>query len=210
MNESLISFGILLLIFILNRKKIADFKKAFSDDRKLIFLFFAIGFSGVLPIMISLKQSGFYMLSAFPFFAIGFALLAYPFLVRQRNLIQLPTSIHKYMGITSLLLFFIVLFFGLLFFKNKVDRDQEQLHDVYAISKYVGKDKLIAIPPSLAQEWSLHAYFARYATISLDDVNTKTHVYFLSTKGEIPPNLDAYQEIELDLQRYSLFKMRQP
>ena len=210
MNESLISFGILLLIFILNRKKIADFKKTFSEDKKFIFLFFAIGFSGVLPIMISLKQSGFYMLSAFPFFAIGFALLAYPFLVRQRNLILLPTSIHKYLGITSFLLFFVVLFFGLLFFKNKVDRDQEQLHDVYAISKYVGKDKLIAIPQSLAQAWSLHAYFARYATISLDDVNTKPRVYFLSTKGEIPPNPDAYQEIELDLQRYSLFKTRQP
>ena len=42
-------------------------------------VFILLGLTGVLPLMISIKQSGFYLIPAFPFFAIGACILMYPF-----------------------------------------------------------------------------------------------------------------------------------
>ena len=80
MFSELIFPGSVCFLFILwgrFKTSVTIFLKA---NNRMSLLFIAIGLNGVLPIMISLKQSGFYILATYPFFAIGLSLLVYPLL----------------------------------------------------------------------------------------------------------------------------------
>ena len=69
------SMYILLLIWDRIRKPSTIF---FNENSKQALVFILLGLTGVLPIMISMKQSGFYIIPAYPFFAIGAGILMYP------------------------------------------------------------------------------------------------------------------------------------
>jgi len=207
-NELLASFGIMLLIILIFKKNIKQFKTDFQKNKQNLYLFLGLGFSGVLPIMISLKQSGFYMLPAFPFFALAFGLLIYPFLENTKPKLKKQSFLYQNSGILSLLLLLIV-FSVTISFKNTIGRDKKMLEDVYSISSSVSNDEIIDIPRNLAQNWPLHAYFARYSNISLDDVPTQAHQFYLCNKGDFPLQKESYKNAELNLKKFSLFKLNQ-
>lgn len=208
-NELLAGFGIMLLIIFIFKKKIKKFKTDFQQNKKNIFLFLALGFSGVLPIMISLKQSGFYMLPAFPFFAVAFGLLAYPLLENTKPKLEKKSFLYQNSGLFSLLLLLIV--FSVTFsFKNSIGRDKEMLEDVYSIRSVVSSDEIIDIPKNLAQNWPLHAYFARYSNISLDDVSTQAHQFYLTKKGTSSPAKEIYKKSDLELESFTLYELIHP
>lgn len=203
-NELIISFGFILALLFIFRKKFKIFKLGFSKNSKSIYTFLALGFSGVLPIMISLKQSGFYMIPAFPFFALAFALLIKALLETQKR-----SNLLKYSGIISLVIL------GIAFFVSfssigKIGRDKEMLEDVYAISKVVPHASKISISKNLAQNWALHAYFSRYSNISLDDVIAIPNPYYL-TNSEISADLSTrYKKSDLKLNGFMLYQLKQP
>ncbi|MBN2236281.1 MAG: glycosyltransferase family 39 protein [Bacteroidales bacterium] len=205
-NEMLISFGIIVLVVLIRIKQFNYFKIVFSRTYKSFFLFLFLGLSGVLPIMLSLKQSGFYMLAAFPFFSLAMAIFLFPFLEKLGDLTNLK---FKYSGIISLIIFVLVFAFSLTLI-NKKGRDQELLNDVYTLTQHLNNDEVIDIPKSLAQNWPLHSYLARYATISLEDVPKKPHSFYLCKKGQYPENMNDYQEVKIDLVAYSLFQLNKP
>ena len=51
-----------------------------NENIKKSLIFILLGLTGVLPIMISLKQSGFYILPTYPFFSIGASILMYTYI----------------------------------------------------------------------------------------------------------------------------------
>ncbi|RLD38862.1 MAG: hypothetical protein DRI74_02505 [Bacteroidetes bacterium] len=206
-NELLSDFGIFLLISLIFKKNFKHLKTSFQKNRTLIYLFLGLGFSGVLPIMISLKQSGFYMLPAFPFFALAFGLITLPLLENIANAKLRKSFIFKYSGILSLLLLLIA-FSATFSFKNKIGRDKDMLEDIYSINAIVPNNEMIDIPKNLSQNWPLQAYFARYSYISLNDVSKKPHRFYLCKKGSFPRQTDSYSITELDLKKFSLFKLK--
>lgn len=208
-NESLVSFGIILFLFILFRKKIAQFKTRYRENASLFYLFIGHGLSGVVPIMISLKQSGFYMLPAFPFFSIAFGILVLPLIENTKPLIQRKSFVYRFSGILSLFLFIIV-FLITFSFKNKIGREKEMLHDVYTICNTLPNNEIVDIPKSLAQNWALHAYFSRYSTVSLDDVSKKPHRFYLTNNNKLPPQIENYESVNLDLKSFSLYQLINP
>jgi 4-amino-4-deoxy-L-arabinose transferase-like glycosyltransferase len=205
-NELLLDIILVGLFVFISVSKGIPLKSNYNENKKSIFLFLGLGFSAVLPITISLKQSGFYILPAFAFFAIAFALYVSPLFEKKR--IQFPSKILKYSGPISLLVFILAFVFSLSF-KNKTGRDQGMLHDVYSIIQYLPQNEHLAIPSSLSQNWPLQAYFARYSNISLDDVS-KNLTYYLTKKTSALPKNEYYKEVNLKLKEYKLYQLKNP
>ncbi|MBQ8959238.1 MAG: glycosyltransferase family 39 protein [Bacteroidales bacterium] len=158
----IIVIGLLLLRKVMKTDYIKVFE--FSPDRKWFFVFLILGLCGVLPIMLSVKQRDFYMLTALPFFALAFGHLS----LAMANAILLNVSEKhrkgRLIGSIALLLVGIVLNVCRI---GKYGRDEALIEDVKKrIAEADGKT-IIDISPEEYTNWAEHAYFMRYGKISL-------------------------------------------
>jgi len=202
LQELIIPAIIIIIITLITRK--TKLKKV---DNIWIFPLLAIGLSGVLPIMISMKQSGFYILTTFPIFAIVLSLFIAP------NVSYLFTKINingqGFKVFRALIFTLLIVSLGLNI--NKIGgygRDKDKLEDVYKIIDIIPKGSLISAESSIRSEWSLHGYFYRHAMISLDTKKSKNNKYLLvhkNSKTEIPNN---YTQQEVDLKIFNLYKSK--
>lgn len=153
-----------------------------SQKKKWTLLFFLLGMSGIIPIMISMKQSGFYLLATLPLFSISFGILTSPLIasiIPKNNY-----SIYFISGLTivgSILLSVKQI--------NVIGRDQEIIKDINSILTIVPKNTIISTDKKMDKNYSLKAYFARYANISLTDKqNYFYHVSYNKESREIKKN----------------------
>ncbi len=180
-----------------------------KSNSKLSITFIFFGLTGVLPIMISMKQSGFYMLSTFPFFAIGIAIFIYPLVTTIFKNINSQTTeflIFKWIGIgcflTGILMF--------LYFSQRIGRDKNKIKDTYCILNELPSNSIINITRNMRQDWSLHGYFGRYKNVSLDtNFNRKRKYLLIQTKDYSDTLLQNYTTIPLPTIDYKLFKLRE-
>lgn len=182
------------------------FKVKFSNSNiKWFWVFLLLGLSGVIPIMISMKQRGFYILATFPLFSIAFALLIVErvdYLMKKINTKGVKFKIYKY---ASILIFAIGVSL-VLYNSNKIGRDKDKIEDVHSVGDIVSKNTIIAIEPKIRTDWSLHGYFARYYSISLNHNVSANEKYLLVYKHgdfEIP---SQYALIPLELNNYELYE----
>jgi hypothetical protein len=173
-------------------------------NQKPALLYLCITLSGVLPIMISLKQSSFYILTVFPFFAIALALLLLPVMERFLNKPQIGTVWFRSFTII-VCCFFIAALSVAIFRMNKIGRDNNKISDCYKIIEAIGGDRSINICPELYNDWSLHGYYARYGNISLIPYTDSGYGYFLTNPSCHIPAPGEYTEINLSLKEYRLF-----
>lgn len=168
--------------------------------------FLMVAMCGTIPIMISMKQSGFYTLSVYPFTALflGYALLP----VIQSLFHDLMEKGYRIItGVTAAM---VVLSLSIvaLYINNeeRIRRDRDMIHDTYLIINEIGTRQTIGICPDLYTEWSLHGYFARYGSISLEIDKTGSHRYYLEHArcSQLPG--DAYEEEKIGLVRYRLYR----
>lgn len=190
------------LIFLITRKY-SDYKNsAKKADYKTITLFILIGLSGSLPLLVTLEQRGFYLVTVLPFFAIATGMwVARPLTLFISNINPLSKNFKIFKAAMIALLFISISFSATRVGKSK--RDDDLLSDIYKIGKVVSNEKIISIPPEMHNQWNMKAYFIRYFNVSLGtDTNCK---YFL-IKKDLPktllPKNYQYHEmktIELDL-----------
>lgn len=196
---------LVILAFVFTRKHV--FK---TPHKKWIFIFLALGLSGVLPIMISLKQSGFYMLAAFPMVSIALALWVQPrvyYLFKKVDMKKRGFQLFKYITLGLFLTSIALLIVN----SQRVGRDLDRVSDVRAIAEVVGDQSIINIEQSLFQEWSLHGYFFRYNEISLDTKMEENRPYLLLRKTtDNQPFLTDYEPIQLSLNSFQLLVRKQP
>jgi len=200
--NDLIPMIIISIIILYFAKKKAVTTVIENSSKKWIYIFLTLGLSGVIPIMISLKQSGFYILTTFPIFAISLSLLiANP---TCNFLSKLKTSEVKLRRISISFLAISVL--SVLLFSFTIGREKEKIEDLYKIKEVVPKHTTISIQPEIYKDWSIHAYYIRYANVSLNR-DTRIHEdYFLTYKGWTNKTLENYKLIEIDLEKYSLYR----
>lgn len=205
LNELIPAFSIILLFVIMAwYKKIsivslkANFKPAFA--------FFALGLSGVIPIMISMKQSGFYMLSTFPFFAIGFGVFFNPLIENLITILNLQSNHYKTIKWLGYSIFTIGILLTL-YFSNKIGRDKNKINDTYTIIQQLNTNSIINIPNNLWQDWSLHGYYARYKNVSLDTNLRNFREFLLIKKDDYNDSIyPKYKIVPLDTKDYFLLK----
>lgn len=195
-SELAIPIIIVIILLLVNRKN-------FRPLNNWFYILISLGLSASLPIIISLKQSRFYLLPSLVFFAIAFALIAYPPITKF-----LEKSMKKKLK-TSLIFFsFIILISSTIVIFNqfgKVNRDVILVHDVKKIVEKIPQGLVIGIDENLNSNWKLHAYFARYGNISLDYSNSKNNLYYLSQKNDLDTCL--YHKVKIHSERFFLYKL---
>jgi 4-amino-4-deoxy-L-arabinose transferase-like glycosyltransferase len=175
-----------------------------SEEKKYALFFLATGLCGILPIMISMKQSGYYMIPAMPAIAMSFTLFLRPVVIQQYHQLQTKTIILKRFKLFCAFLFSAGLF-ATLYFDTFKGRDRDRVSDIRIISSRIPDHSRVGIDPLLNGDMCLHCYMARYKTISLDPEPDKVHEFYLTKKNNTPVSKE-YKEIALDLREFSLFK----
>jgi 4-amino-4-deoxy-L-arabinose transferase-like glycosyltransferase len=179
-----------------------------KENSKKALVFVLLGLTGVLPIMLSMKQSGFYIIPAYPFFALGTGILMYPLIGSLINKINYDSR-----GFLFFKWFGYGLFFGgiilSIYFSDHYSRDKDKIKDIYTILPEIPHGTIINITPDVYSDWSLHAYFGRFKNISLDPDSTNKREYLLIKNEYYSDTLNTnYKISELNTIVYQLFKKK--
>lgn len=198
---------ILVIVLLVLLAGMITRKKAFLPDRinlrKAAFGLLT-GLSASLPLMISMKQSGYYIIPSYPWFALGFAFIILPAIQRAlRKLPQTGRSV-KVMTVVSVLMLAGVLTYTITQ-AGTAGRDEEKIHDVKLIGSIVPQRSTIGISHQIFADWALHGYMQRYYGISLDAVNVRNHRYFLALRDKRAEKHQGFTEKTIPLKQYTLF-----
>ncbi len=203
LQNSIIPLVITLLLLALgirkNREKAIGAIK--ENTNHSLFLFLVV-LSGILPIMISLKQRGFYILTVYPLFAVSLGMLV-QFKV-ETFISRISEKQTRALRIIALSLLIISISISVAQV-GRTGRDKEKIADCHAIIQVVEENSLISLSTDLYTDWSLHGYMARYGNVSLM-VNDSVQKYYLtSTMNEKLPD---YFKVDVELNNFVLFQKR--
>jgi len=206
--QSIIFPVIVALIVIIFAFKMKLNKSLFRKNIRESLVFFAIVLSGVVPIMISMKQRSFYIITVYPLFAVGLGYYLYPVIKAIANNLKVRPIGHKiFKGITwGLAILSVVLSVNQI---NRIGRDKNMITDCKTIIEIVGKNTTIGICPELYSVWYLHGYMSRYGNVSLDANLNHNHLYFLTSEDCKSRSLAGYDLIPIKTKIYRLYKRKQ-
>lgn len=194
-KELIPSFILLLVGFLLFRKN-----RIKNPSLQWISIFLCLGLSGVLPVMISLKQSGFYILATFPFFAIVFALLLHPSVSKWYK--------EKYANnwiLNGIAVFLLLFGLGMnVYFSTTVSRDKEKIELVQELNKIKPEIQSVSASGAVFQDWSLQAYLWRKGKISMTTVSSESEFILLDENQE-DSEYEEYTEVPIS-STYRLLK----
>ena len=168
--------------------------------KKIAFALISLTFAGILPIMISLKQRGFYILTVYPFFALGLSLLILPLVSKFKPLkINLVKAIT--LGVVTLALILSFINWG------KLNRDHNLVNDCKLIVNKVGEGKRINICHDVRKRYNILAYYSRYGRISLMTSKLSNEEYLIIWKDQCFNTFQGnYTKVPIPTQEFHLFK----
>ncbi len=173
LSELLAVLILLAILYFFTRKKGGRLNSnKFQKKWALFFIFF--GLTGVLPIMVSMKQSGYYILPSYPLLIIGIASL----FIQKLYVLHLKLHDFKYFKIIGIVLFSLGLTYSLTSI-NKYGKDEKLVKDVEVISSYLKKGTIVTASETMIDDFSLHAYLYRFNFISIDCNNKFTSRFYL-------------------------------
>ena len=196
----------LCIIFLLWGKIRTSLPIFLKENTRKSLVFVSLGLTGVLPIMVSLKQSGFYILPVYPFFAIGISILIYPLLDSlfiKMNYNSKGFILFKWIAY-GLFISGLVLS---IYFSDHFSRDKNRIKDMNTILAAIPKGSVININPAMFNDWALHAYLDRFKDVSLDP-DLKSSRDFLLIKNEYYSDTlnKIYTVVNLNTTEFKLFK----
>lgn len=164
MQEVTVILILLILVIVWYRWKRKDDPKLTRSPYFWPLLLCAL--SGILPIMLSLKQSTFYIIPTFSLICLTVNLLIAPRLKRLFHKLEEGKSTSKFwknavIGLLPIALLSNGYFFG------KLNRDKAMLKDIKQIIAVVPERTVLQIHPSMKEQYAYYAYFYRYGKISL-------------------------------------------
>lgn len=200
--SELIPMAILVVLILLITRKIKTVKSDITPAS--IFLF--LGLSGAVPIMVSLKQSGFYIIPVFPFFALAAASWIAPKILPLIHKINVNSKRFKIFRYTAYGLFLLSMILNVIQI-NKTGRDTKMLEDVYSISGIIPEATTVSIDSTLNDDWLIISYLARYDNISLDARTPFHHNFALVRKDYNGNLLMNYKHDSVRLNLYRLYQI---
>lgn len=147
--------------------------------------FLLIGLSASLPILLSVKQSKFYLLPSISMFSLGFALLLLP--VVQQIITRISGNWKRKISLGVKAVSVVAVFISIalsLHNKGAYSRDKALLLDVDRIQSFTGSRTLLHAGWELNGEWHLFAYLNRLYDIRLVMPNAKNETgYYITRSG---------------------------
>ncbi len=200
----LIETSILPLILTILIAIISYFRhgtKNFLKYRKEFLFYTILGLSGVLPMMVSLKQGTYYLVTTIPYFSVALGLL----LVSDLSWTDILRESKSFRVITWILLLFSITYSS--FSINKINkRDRTTLTDLKQFENIV-EDKATMGCITDKSELSLYGFFMRYYSISLDTASPYNYPLIVYDK-ELPFDTSLYQPLNLKTDKFDLLKKR--
>ncbi len=192
------------LIIKLKTKSYSSFISKDNNKKALMILLFSS--TAVLPIMISMKQSGFYLLPAFPFVAIAFSALIDNSVGDLLSKLDIKSKCYFWFKRISIGLF-IVSIINPVFFYGKDSRDKKLLSDMDVIANYLPPKAVVNVSKEMEKEYSLFAYYARFYNISLDP-NTNNKRKYILIRKEYNNNFEElnYKKVKLETESFNLYE----
>jgi 4-amino-4-deoxy-L-arabinose transferase-like glycosyltransferase len=183
------------IVFLLAKRKYAIGLGSIHHQRYVVF-FLLVTLSGSLPVMISPKQSGYYVLCSYPFFALFFSVLLNDRLQRLK-IDYLNRTRIKWLRILSIFTIATSMVVSVVNVKRYY-RDREKIQLVDDVSSMIHAEKKLMIDWSIQSDYSLKCYFYRRHFISLYTPNfTWMKVdYFLSDQSSIQMKLVKRYQID--------------
>jgi hypothetical protein len=155
-----------------------------------------------------MKQSGFYIVPAYPFFALGLSVLIYSYvdsLMINLNYKSTGFLIFKWMGY-GLFCLGIVLS---IVFSDHYSRDKNKIEDTAVIIKDIPRGTIINVLPDMYEDWGLHAYLARFKNISLDpDLNNRRDFLLIKNESYSDTLNLNYEIVRLNTIDFKLYKKK--
>jgi 4-amino-4-deoxy-L-arabinose transferase-like glycosyltransferase len=180
--------AVILLFTKLSRKSIA----LTGPYKQAVIWFLLIGLSGTLPLMVTLEQRRFYLVTAIPFYVLALSMLTAPGISHWISRTGTSSRSFKWICASQVVVLLLSVVFTFAELKEP-KRDKEILPDIYRIGKLVPAGEIISIPVDMYNDWNVKAYLMRNFRISLDERNEQK--YFLVRKefsGKVPPGYRPY------------------
>ncbi|MEZ5041604.1 MAG: glycosyltransferase family 39 protein [Saprospiraceae bacterium] len=191
-----------IFIYLSFKQKPTKFSKPLFQQS---LFFMLIGISASFPLMVSPRQTFYYLLPAIPYFAIGLAMLISPIIAQY-----LQTISEKNKQLNRVKVIFVVLLLagvGLTISKigTVSHRDKITINDIDKIGAIVPNGTTIASKGYTAQ---LVGYLYRFHQISID-TSHMDYPYLVvdKTKHKVPDTLH-FQKIALENERFELYERK--
>lgn len=194
-----ICLGVILLYFW--KKKLLVFD---THHSKLALTYILLAFCGVLPIMISLKQRSFYIMTVFPFFAIAMAALVVPTITTW----TMPSTGRKWASWITASIVEVALILNI-YFCGKIGRDLEILPDEHLLMKEIPTHSTVNIEEDLSTNYSFIFYFARYKDVDLEKGNQE-QMKIVPTENKNKYLEEGYELVNTGATNYSLLRKKEP
>ncbi len=135
-----------------------------------------IGFAASLPLMVSPKLRDFYLVPAFPYFALAWSLLL------AGGLAALRERFLAWRKILNPLLLAFLLAVGAysVYAWQRPMRDETLLADIHTLGAVIPSGTTVHICPELERQWTLRFYLSRYYQISQDFRHAGTYPFWIS------------------------------
>ena len=188
-------------------------KELKQTNLKAALFLFSLGLAGILPIMLTKVQRGFYISPAYPFIALALAIIMLPAIQDIRE--RVSEKQESFFRVIGLVTFISVISLSILL-AGTPKRDKELLEDVYKIGNSIGNGHLITCSLNfMTKDWGPKSYFMRYFEMEIDAWRTeyppeREQRSALYKKGEkIPEGLVPF-DLELNLYRLYTIKEGSP
>ncbi len=143
--------------------------------------FLLLGAAGSLPILVSSKQAGHYLVPSVPPYAIASGLLIAPTLMSALR--RAGASARRWISAVNLL---VLVGTAAAAGAPGVGRDRARVADLDALEPFAPYGAVIGLCPAANGDWGLHAWFERRFRISLDAARPRAHRWLLQTAADTP------------------------
>jgi len=174
------------------------FSKELSS--KAVF-FFALGMSGIIPLMVTLEQRGFYLVTGLPFVVIALALPLTATAERLTQFVSEQKNAKRTLNSLALLTIAGTITATILL-AGTPKRDKDMLHDVRMIGAVIANGSTISADAGSAANWSVLGYLNRYHDVSVDR-NGAVLDYHIATEGAPVP--EGYTRITRESRVFHLY-----
>ncbi len=175
-ENSLILIVSVFLIFIAWKKRITH--TGFSHERKLAIFFFLIGLAATVPVMLSTRQAGMYLIPGLVWFAMAAGFYHVPLLSYWMTHLK-TSSVRQITILASLGTLIVFVHSGLKF--GEPGREHFLLGDISNMEKLIPAGSKVAVCKDVMENFVYHVYLQRYLKLELTRDLSDAHYYLSST-----------------------------
>jgi 4-amino-4-deoxy-L-arabinose transferase-like glycosyltransferase len=143
--------------------------------------FLVLGLAGTLPIAVSAKQAGHYLVPAVPLFALAAARVVAPTLAAAAARIAARGTGADVLAAVNRLTAVVLLLTIVAALVPAIGRDRDRLADLDVLESTIPRGATVGICPASNDDWGLHAWLERRFRVSLDAAHGSQRAWFLET-----------------------------